>query len=612
MKNESMSSKRTRSSSDKDEKQERQRLGTATSIDRKYGAVGDVESPEDAQLFNVVRRLDVNRSRPLQEGANSDQSSTQGKKSKIEVPDACPTVKKPKSISASFHTASGTSGPSHPSVSSMCMQWHAALGPRGTCLVGEYGSPIATAQSKSFQQNSASKLQRIAAFDLDGTLVETASGKVAYNFTDENDFRIWGATPKERQVVVQKVQKHAEKGWLIVVVTSQYGLDQKLARLKVWKKRMALISQRFGVPLFVFVSLDKDVFRKPCAGWVVYLRDLWRRGGGDGSPLDMELGHSAPDQDDESRSFFVGDAAGRDASKGKATIGRTRKADFADTDRKLAHNLHWRFFTPEEFFAEEPPQPFSFKGHRPSTPPTKLDQAETKSESATGGSKALQSLRKRLLAYDNPQTLLVLIGPQASGKSYFATSLTGSSNSNWVRVNRDTLKSVDRCLSVAKKALSEGKSVVVDNTNPSIDARRAFIDLVAQTGKVNDVRLVALHFDFPLHVVQHNDLYRSKWWYRNPQKDIENSTASASTFKKEKGAPTVTFLLHNLPKPIPPVAFRTFYKNLQPPEMADSKANDSITQGSTGEGWDEVIRITNFEFDSLDEHEIRAWRKWFA
>ena len=44
----------------------------------------------------------------------------------------------------------------------------------------------------------------------------------------------------------------------------------------------------------------------------------------------------------------------------------------------------------------------------------------------------------------------------------------------YVWVNRDTLKTAAKCLKVAREALADGKSVVIDNTNPSGVARQEY------------------------------------------------------------------------------------------------------------------------------------------
>lgn len=52
----------------------------------------------------------------------------------------------------------------------------------------------------------------------------------------------------------------------------------------------------------------------------------------------------------------------------------------------------------------------------------------------------------------------------------------------WFQVNRDTLSTQEKCLKVAQASLSEGKSVVVDNTNPSRKVRAEYISLAKKHG----------------------------------------------------------------------------------------------------------------------------------
>lgn len=69
--------------------------------------------------------------------------------------------------------------------------------------------------------------------------------------------------------------------------------------------------------------------------------------------------------------------------------------------------------------------------------------------------------------------MIVFVGSAASGKSTFwKTHL-----SDYVRVNRDTLKTREKCLKVAEEAMKKGENLVIDNTNPTKNDRKDFIDL---------------------------------------------------------------------------------------------------------------------------------------
>ncbi|CAO1627301.1 unnamed protein product [Jaminaea pallidilutea] len=510
--------------------------------------------------------------------------------------------KGPKKMSQSglLSFANGNKGSNSAGSSSKAVEWHPLVGVQGSCLVGEYGDAMQATVKACDQanRNGPDHLQKIAAFDLDGTLIETASGRAAYNYLDENDWRLWGKSGKEGNAVVNKVREEAASGSLILVVTSQFSLISNTDRLKVWKRRLRLIANRFDVPLVVIASGDKDAYRKPCAGWADHIRDMWATAGGQAT-LDLEQGASAPPLKHSDRSFFVGDAAGRIASKAKGA-GKARAADFADTDRKLAENLHWRFFTPEEYFLGEEPLRWQYKGFKPNTPASDATRTAATSD--------LVTLRQRLLEPKRVQTLLLLIGPQASGKSRFAQSLVSASQEakglqQWVRVNRDIMKSMDRCISVARTALAEGKSVVVDNTNPSREKRQAFLELArertqTQTDDREPLKVVAIHFDVSKEQAQHNDLFRSKRW----------------TFADAKTAEETHALIGKLPKPMPPIAFNTYFKNLEPPVLAVQEGTTAKEENAgSDEGFHEVHRLP-FAFEQGEEGDAdtRAYHRWYA
>lgn len=74
--------------------------------------------------------------------------------------------------------------------------------------------------------------------------------------------------------------------------------------------------------------------------------------------------------------------------------------------------------------------------------------------------------------------VIIFVGSPASGKSTFwKTHL-----SDYTRVNRDTLKTREKCLKVAEEALKKNENVVIDNTNPTAQDRKSFIDLAKQYG----------------------------------------------------------------------------------------------------------------------------------
>jgi predicted kinase len=80
------------------------------------------------------------------------------------------------------------------------------------------------------------------------------------------------------------------------------------------------------------------------------------------------------------------------------------------------------------------------------------------------------------------------VGLPASGKSTFYFKNFAATH---VHVSKDLLPRGGRQETLIEKALAAGKSVVVDNTNPSAEVRRPLIEL----GRRHGARIVAYFFD---------------------------------------------------------------------------------------------------------------------
>jgi bifunctional polynucleotide phosphatase/kinase len=174
---------------------------------------------------------------------------------------------------------------------------------------------------------------KIAAFDLDDTLQKTKSGKPGYVVTDINDFIWWHSS------VPRKIKQLADDGFKIVIFSNQGGVKGALdgVRAKVVRKRVDTLCAKFpDVPICFFCGTqsgpakDPHGYRKPATGaWVYFTNNC----NGDGSEVDF------------SKSFYVGDAAGRAAEAGRAE-------DHSVSDLQFAQNVGIAFFTPEQFFLE--------------------------------------------------------------------------------------------------------------------------------------------------------------------------------------------------------------------------------------------------------------------
>ncbi|EIE24594.1 PNK3P-domain-containing protein [Coccomyxa subellipsoidea C-169] len=132
--------------------------------------------------------------------------------------------------------------------------------------------------------------EKIAAFDLDGTLVLTKSNQPYV--TSPDDFKLFN---KE---VPKVLNEYAEKGYKIVVFSNQAGIGKSLdGKMSVkLRQRAENILTKLDVEATVLYAAGKeDSFRKPGTGmWEYFVEHL----NGGVSP-------------DKAQSFFVGDMAGR-------------------------------------------------------------------------------------------------------------------------------------------------------------------------------------------------------------------------------------------------------------------------------------------------------------
>ena len=88
--------------------------------------------------------------------------------------------------------------------------------------------------------------------------------------------------------------------------------------------------------------------------------------------------------------------------------------------------------------------------------------------------------------------LIIFVGLQAAGKSTYYRSHLAATH---VHVSKDLMKNArnreDRQLQLIEEALAAGKSVVVDNTNPTAASRAPLIE----AGRRHGARVVAYFFE---------------------------------------------------------------------------------------------------------------------
>ncbi|KAI4088001.1 MAG: hypothetical protein LQ344_006376 [Seirophora lacunosa] len=218
--------------------------------------------------------------------------------------------------------------------------------------------------------------------------------------------------------------------YIVSILSNQGSIglktDSKLIKneqksLANFKSKASSVFNQLGIPILLLAATARDQYRKPRVGmWTELLEEI---------DLDTREGPVLGE------SFFVGDAGGRAARSGA-------KADHSCSDRNLAANVGIAFKTPEEFFLHEPPQSFT----RDFEPSIYLNPADSTS-------------LKLVIEKKNVLDIILLCGSPGSGKSTFYRKHLQPLG--YQRVNQDTLKTRDKCLTAATNLLVEGTSVAV-------------------------------------------------------------------------------------------------------------------------------------------------------
>lgn len=339
-----------------------------------------------------------------------------------------------------------------------------------TLLVGRY-------QPKNHDPRQTPR-KKIAAFDLDGTLINTRSG--ADHASKSTDWKWWN----ENVPGVLRAL-HMEKGYQVIIISNQGGVslakssDSKskpggLKRAVVFKEKCENILEELGIPTSIYAASENDIFRKPRAG-------IW-----DEVCDDYDI---PKDDVDVEKSFFVGDAAGRVAGLVGSNSAVMVKADFSCSDRDFAHNLGLRFATPEAYFLGKDAREVKFARN--------FDLDNFAFDEAAVSEQPGFKFQK-----NDTQDVILLLGRPGAGKSTFFKKYL--KDLDYKRVNQDILGTLPKCVKLAQDLLAEGKSVVIDNTNRDVKTREIWVT-VAKEAKV-PIRCV--WFQTNLAVCKHNDAVR--------------------------------------------------------------------------------------------------------
>ena len=292
------------------------------------------------------------------------------------------------------------------------------------------------------------KESRLAIFDLDHTLI-----KPTHNRVFSKSFDDWTFYSKD---VPKKLKQYVKDGFDLIIVTNKKSISTGRTKLEDFQKKMEIFVKSVDVPFLLVGGLYQDHLLKPMVGlYRKFIKRCNRKG-----------------------SFYCGDAGGL----GFRTVrGIKIRKDYSDCDLKFALNLRIPFMHRDEFIfgvkrKVMPVYGFDFM---------ELDRTEYEKFEP------------------HEKELIINVGYPGSGKSFYTDS--NIVNNGYIYVNQDTLKTQPKCLKMVVKACSEGSSVVVDNTNPSVEVRKKYIDIAKKYG----YRIRCLYFDTSQNISMHNAYYRT-------------------------------------------------------------------------------------------------------
>jgi bifunctional polynucleotide phosphatase/kinase len=153
--------------------------------------------------------------------------------------------------------------------------------------------------------------KKVAAFDIDNTIIVTKSGK---NFaTNTSDWKWFD------KCVPERLRELHKDGYRVVFLTNQGGIEKKNTTFKDLKTKFEAMLTELDIPVFIFIATGETHYRKPST-------EMWEF-------FSSECNQS--EKLDLAQSFYIGDAAGRPKAW---AIGK--KKDFSCADRMFAHNLN--------------------------------------------------------------------------------------------------------------------------------------------------------------------------------------------------------------------------------------------------------------------------------
>ena len=308
---------------------------------------------------------------------------------------------------------------------------------------------------------------KIAALDMDGTLLEWQT-----RFPSQHhQIELWNT-----EVVSKLRNLYDDENYKLVIVSNQGGIKQAFdgKRATFAKSLVDWIEGIVNRPIYASLSTSKtNGYHKPSPKlWKDIIQQRFCR-----------PNKSSPGEEvvviDTSQSLFVGDSV------------ETEDDPQGGVDQQFARNVgHLMdttlpFYTPTEFFG-------------PSHQAQRREQKQSSQLLTTyepPPAAALAARRDLISGNLQGPIMLILVGVQGSGKSYFCQALLDAvaqqhqqsplldeSPQPWVHLSQDVLKRREKVEAAAKQALQQGQSVVLDRMHLDPPQRAYFLEIAQSLG----------------------------------------------------------------------------------------------------------------------------------